>query len=81
MGNAGTTIFIVKGDGTDANEKKGSDRGPRRVDENPDHWCCDLEGVGILRLAPLGDQDPSPKSVVRRIEADLYVESVRLEIR
>ena len=40
-----------------------------------------LEGVGILRVAPLGDQDANPKSAVRRIEAQLYVESVRLEIR
>jgi len=72
--------FIVKGDGTDANEKKGAIEVLDASMKTP-IMVLSLEGVGILRVAPLGDQDANPKSAVRRIEAQLYVESVRLEIR
>ena len=71
--------FIVKGSGTDANEKKGQIELLDATMKNP-IMLLRVEGVGILRLSP-ADSVLDGKTTIRRIEAELYVETVRFEVK
>lgn len=65
------STFVVKGQGTDTNEKTGALE-IFAADMRTAVLRLVLEGVGILRL------DPAPQEI-GRLKAELYVEGVRLE--
>lgn len=69
--------FVVKGQGTDANEKSGMIE-LFAADMKSLVLRVRLEGVGILRLEPATSEGGA--EAIPRMKAELYAESIRLEL-
>jgi hypothetical protein len=69
--------FVVKRQGTDANEKSGT-LDILGADMRTAVLRIHLDGVGILRLEPAGQ--PGGVEAIPRVKAELYAESIRLDL-